>query len=223
MGKYRKSIRLWVLCLAALILTGCSSASDVSDYTRAVLELTFQGEPSKALAYMEEPSEEALMQEYQAFIEHFVEGNITNEIDVGEIKTSQFAELISKIFATMRYEVGEAEKIGGKEYEVPVKIQPSDVFVSFYQALTEDSLIMAEKVREGEYEGTEEEISRQLLNDIVNHAYELLDVAYMDTQYGKSETVTLRVTAEKKKEYVIDDEDMNQLIIKILRLDEIQG
>ena len=73
------------------------------------------------------------------------------------------------------------------------------------------------------YEGTAEEVTQQVLNDIVNHAYELLDAAYQDTAYGEEETVILHVQADKNHEYSIDEDDMNSLVLKILRLDEIQG
>ena len=66
-------------------------------------------------------------------------------------------------------------------------------------------------------------ISYSTLNDIVNHAYELLDAAYQDTAYGEEETVILHVQADKNHEYSVDEDDMNSLVLKILRLDEIQG
>ena len=117
----------------------------------------------------------------------------------------------------------EAKRTDKDTYEVPVEIQPSDVFVQYYDALTEDSLKIAEKVENGEYQGTEEEINQQVLNDIVNHAYELLDTAYLATDYGEKQTVILRVTVEKNNEYTINEDDMDNLIVKILRLDEIGG
>ena len=90
--------------------------------------------------------------------------------------------------------------------------------------MTEDSLKVAQKIKNGEYEGaSEEETTQQILNDIVNHAYELLEVAYMDSQYGEKKSVVLHVKQDKDKEYYIDEDDMDQLIRKILRLDEIQG
>ena len=80
---------------------------------------------------------------------------------------------------------------------------------------------MAENIKGGKYTGTEEEIQGQIMADIVNHAYELLDTAYMRVDYGEGKTVILNVKADKKNEYYIDEEDMNNLIEKILRLDEM--
>ena len=51
----------------------------------------------------------------------------------------------------------------------------------------------------------------------------VLDAAYQDTAYGEEETVILHVQADKNHEYSVDEDDMNSLVLKILRLDEIQG
>lgn len=218
-------LRIWALyAVLVLGITGCGRDFDAAGYTQALLDLTFQGEITGAARFMEDASEEALMRAYQDSVDRFVAANITSGMDVGELKTSRFAELVSKIFMTMRYSVGEAEKTGKKEYKVSVDIWPVDVFIKFNQMLVEDSLKMAEKIEAGEYEGaTEEETDQMILNDIVNHAYELLDTACMNMKYGEKETVVLLVDAENGQDYSVDEDDMDGLIRKILRLDEIQG
>lgn len=210
------------MCAAVILGTaGCGKDFDAAGYVQALLDLTFQGEISGASGFMEDASEETLMRAYQDSIDRFVAANITSGMDIGELKTSRFAELTSKIFLTMRYGVGEARKTGKREYEVEVDIWPADVFVNFQDMLTEDSLKMAEKIEAGEYEGeTEEETGQMILSDIINHAYELLDTAYMDIQYGDKETVTLRVYAERGGDASIDEDDMDRLFREILRLDE---
>lgn len=224
MKRYKKIFRIMALVLMlALFVTGCGKDFDASGYTQALLDLTFQGDTSRARTYMEDATENSLMRQYQQSIDNFVAANITNEIEMNETKTAQFADLVSKIFATMRYDVGKAEKTGKRKYEVPVSIQPSDVFVNFQQSLSQDSIKITQKIKEGGYEGTTEEVTQQVLNDIVNHAYELLDAAYQDTAYGEEETVILHVQADKNHEYSVDEDDMNSLVLKILRLDEIQG
>ncbi len=220
----KNGLRIWALCAVLVLgITGCGRDFDAAGYTQALLDLTFQGEITGAARFMEDASEEALMRAYQDSVDRFVAANITSGMDVGELKTSRFVELVSKIFMTMRYSVGEAEKTGNKEYEVPVDVWPADVFVNFQILLTQDSLKMAEKIEAGEYEGeTEEETDQMILSDIINHAYELLDTAYMDIGYGEKETVTLRIYAGQGKEYSADEDDMDHLFRVILRLDESQ-
>lgn len=145
----KNGLRIWALCAVLVLgITGCGRDFDAAGYTQALLDLTFQGEITGAARFMEDASEEALMRAYQDSVDRFVAANITSGMDVGELKTSRFAELVSKIFMTMRYSVGEAEKTGNKEYEVPVDVWPADVFVNFQILLTQDSLKMAEKIED---------------------------------------------------------------------------
>ena len=207
-----------------ICLSGCGKDFDAAGYVQAILDLTFQGDISRASEFMEEASGESLMRAYQDSIDRFVAANITSGMEIGELKTTRFADLVSQMFMTMRYSVGDADQTGRKEYEVSVDIWPADVFIRFRQFLVADSVKMAEKIEAGEYKGaTEEETDQMILNDIVNHAYELLDTACMDIGFGEKETVVLRVNAGKGQEYSVDEDDMDGLIRKILRLDEIQG
>lgn len=222
MNNAGKKILILMLCVAvACVSFGCGRKFDASGYTQALLDLNFQGETSGALQYVDGVSKTELMQQYKQSVDAFVAANITNEIEMSDAKTADFADLVSRIFMTMRYEVKDAEKTGKREYEVPVSIWPSSVFEVFRQSLVEDSLKIAEKVEEGGYTGTEEEIDQQVLSDIINHAYELLESAAQEPEYGDEQTVILHVRADGENEYYIDEDDMDNLIVKILRLDEI--
>lgn len=224
MKKHLRPALLVILCIMlAAGSAGCGRDFDASGYVKGVLDLNFQGQTQKAQEMIEGSTTEALKAQYKEFIDTFVANNITNEINMGDLKTSQFAELVSKIFSVMRYSVGEADKTGKKEFEVPVEIQPSDVFIRFQQLLTEDSIKIAQDVKDGVYKGTDDEVRQQILNDIVNHAYELLDVASSEMEFQDAKTVIVKVNADKRNEYSIDEDDMDNLVIKILRLDEIQG
>lgn len=224
MKKHLRPALLVILCIMLVAgSAGCGRDFDASGYVKGVLDLNFQGQTQKAQEMIEGSTTEALKAQYKEFIDTFVANNITNEIDMGDLKTSQFAELVSKIFSVMRYSVGEADKTGKKEFEVPVEIQPSDVFIRFQQLLTEDSIKIAQDVKDGVYKGTDDEVRQQILNDIVNHAYELLDVASSEMEFQDAKTVIVKVNADKRNEYSIDEDDMDNLVIKILRLDEIQG
>lgn len=221
-GLKKKVITVLCTCLL-LIQTGCGREFDASEYTKAVLDLSFQRDMTKALALMPEVPKESLDQQYDQFIQSFVENNITNGLDVDELKAAQFSDIVAKIFSSIRYTVGEAEKIGKSEYKVPVKVQTTNVFLRFQERLTEDSLKIAEKVKSGGYQGTEEQVASQVMQDMINHAYELLEVSYMDASYGENVTVNVTVKADSNKEYSISDKDMGKLLTKILQLDEIQG
>lgn len=222
MKKQKKRILSLLICIAVIVTaTGCQKEFDAAGYTRALLHLTFQGDTEEAMKVIDGATYETLMLKYQESIDTFTSNVITGQFDLSEAKYIQFAELVAKIFAVMRYEVGEAEKTGRKEYEVTVRIQPADIFTNYEELLNADSVKLTQEINEGKYTGTEEEISEQILTDIVNRSYELLDTAYNEVQFGESQTVVLTVKADENNEYSIEEEDMNSLIAKILCLDEM--
>lgn len=222
MMKYIKKMLLFLISTAVLCVnTGCRGGFDAAGYTQALLHLTFQGDTKEAQRMIDGATYETLMHSYQESVDAFTVNVITSQFDISETKQTQFAELVAKIFSVMRYEVTGAEKTDKKEYEVSVAIWPADIFVKFHELLVADSLEMAKEIQEGKYKGTDEEIDSQIMADIVNHTYELLDSAYMQADYGEQKTVILKVKADKKNEYYIDEDDMNNLMEKILRLDEM--
>lgn len=220
---FKKTIAVIVAIVVSVMTFGCEGGYDASGYTVAVLDLQFQGDTKTARTFVEGVTQSSLMEIYQEFIDDFVAGYITDGMEISDSETVQFSELTSAIFASMRYEVGEAEKTGKREYEVPVVIWPSDTFIRYRQLLTEDSVKISEKVKNGLYPGSEEEIQNQVMAEIVSNAYELLMTAYENSEYGGKKTVILKVKAEKDGAYYIDEDDMDNLIVKILRLDEIGG
>jgi len=202
-------------------LVGCRDSFDAKAYTQAVLDLNFQGDSTLATQVSKDANKEELSLQYQEFIADFVEQNITGDLLIGDIKEAQFKELTGKIFALMRYNVTEAEKTGGDTYKVLVEIWPANTFIRFKEYTQADAKKLQEKKESGEYVGTAEEVNRQILQDATNHAYELLYFAYQETEYGEKETVTLEITKNNDTNYTIIQEDMNELMIKILQLDEM--
>lgn len=222
MSVCKKALSLLVCLSLVAGLAGCGKAFDAEGYVRAILHLTFQGDTTEAKQMTEGATEESLRYLYQSSIDTFTYNVLTSQFEnISEARELDYAELVAKIFSAMRYSVKDSEKTGRHEYEVAVEIQPADVFETFGKLLEEDGKKLAEEVKAGKYEGTEEEIHAQIMGAIVGRSYGLLDVAYSQITYGDSETVTLRVSKSDDGEYSINEDDMNHLIEKILRLDEM--
>ena len=95
MNKRKKWGKLCVLIVVLMLtVTGCGKKFDAAGYVQAVLDLTFQGDITQAKKYSKDATEESLMQMYRDSIDQFVSSNITNEIEMSDTKTSQFAELV---------------------------------------------------------------------------------------------------------------------------------
>lgn len=220
--RMKKKICCTISVLACIFLTaGCSAKFDASGYTEAVLALQFQGDATQAMGYVDGVKKSSLLEIYQQFIDHFVSGYVTEGMDVPESQAQEFGEITARIFSIMRYEVGEAKRTGKKEYEVPVIIEPADTFLRYQDLLQEDAVKITNRIKEGKYEGDEESLQAQVMQEILESSTVLLAEAADGTEYGEKQTVILHVSAGKDGEYAIDSGDMDQLIRKILRLDEI--
>ena len=223
-----KKYRIWIIVAVVLVVAAGAGLFfyfrdfDAKGYTQAVLDHMFQGETSKAVTIMRNVTEKELEDQYNDQISAFVENNIIGDIEVTDSDRARFENLTKEIFAVMRYDVTKEDKISRNEYEVSVEIQPTDIFPVFVAGVKQDSEELMNKADAGEYSGTEEEIHQQMQRDYINHAYELLESAYTRAEYGKKETVVLKVKAGSDRVFSISEEEMNDLILKILRLDEIQ-
>lgn len=221
MKHLKKTAAAVLLVFMLLTLSACSRDYDAAGYTNAVLNLQFQGDTSAALTFVDGATSSDLMEMYRDFVDNFTAGYLTEGMELTDEQTEEFAKLMSNVFASMRYEVGDAEKTGKKEYEVPVVIQPNDTFIRYRQLLTEDSIKITNKLKQGGYDGDDEEIQTQVMEEIAKNASGLLSEAHEGSEYGEKQTVILRVKADKDGIYSIDGDDMDNLIVKILRLDEI--
>ena len=207
--------RLLLLCLLpAIFLTACSDNFDPVAYTRAILDLSFQGDIKEALAVEKEATPEELETSYYEFVSNFVEQNITADMQMEYVTQSKFVDLTMNIFSILRYNVKAGTKIDSDTYSVEVEVNPIDTFTQFEKYSQEDAKKIKAKKEAGGYEGTKEEVEAQVLADIYNHSYELLYTAYTETKY--LEPVTLTLELHKKQEHQeIKQEDMNELIREI--------
>lgn len=211
-----------LLLTVMLLLTGCGRdrTEEAQTYTAAILALMFQGETQPALEAEPETDEQTLAALYAQNLNTFVEQHITSGLNVSDTQESEFTGIMARIFQVMRYSVTDAEKTGRDTYEVSVEIHPADTFVRFSKYLAADSEKVQQKKAAGEYSGSDDEIQEQILSEIAGHAQELLEQAFEETQYGDKKVQQLKIT-EDGGSYSIDEDDMNNLMIAILRLDEI--
>lgn len=214
---------LAVMVLLMGMMSACGKKFDAQGFVEAKLDQMFQGDVTKALAFTEEETKEDLEREYESEIVSFVDNNIISGMQVSEGMRSDFIEVCRQIFLVMRYEVTAAEETGRQQYEVTVEFEPADVFPRFVEGVQQDSEEIMQKAKNGEYKGTEEEINEQMQTEFIRHSYELLRTYCEEISYGDEKTLKMTVEKNEKKEFAIANEDIDELIVKILRLDEIQG
>ena len=160
--------------------------------------------------------------QYEEGVLSFVQNNITSGVEVDEELEQKYVELGKDIFMIMQYNVKEAEKISGKEYNVPVEYQTMNVFPTFIEEVQKEAEKIKEKVNKGEYQGTLEEINTQMQEEFLQNSYICLRHAYREVRYEFKETMIFKVTRNDDGLYVIDEKQIHDFTSKILGLDEIQ-
>lgn len=162
-----------------------------------------------------------LKEDYEQYIQTFSQG-LTEGLNASGEMEDKFYKVCKEIFRSMKYNVTKEEKVSSDEYKVTVEIQPTDIFVKWKSMLKESMAEIQQKSERGEYKGTEEEILQLMLLDITAQSYELLETAYTEASYGEKESVTLTIKKGENKEFAPKEEEISDLITKILRLDAIQ-
>ncbi|MDO4735804.1 MAG: hypothetical protein Q4B21_02180, partial [Bacteroidia bacterium] len=160
----KEYLALIVLGLTFIILLGVwyFRKFDASGYVQAVLNQRFYGDVEAAVTFVEDKTEEELVEQYEAEILSFVESNITAGVEMDDELKAQYVETCKQIFGEMKYSVKEAERINRNEYHVPVEYNSVDVFQIFSAAVPEEKTKIEGKVEKGEYKGTKEEIAKQM-------------------------------------------------------------
>lgn len=225
MKRTKRKVLLFLTVWMTLFAAGCGLFRDfdAKGYVRALLDQTFRGEVKEAAKVMGDTSEKELKEQYEEEINAFVGKNLVSGIQMDETQKKEYEEICKDIFRAMKYEVKSSEKTNKREYDVSVEIQPSDIFIRFTAAVKENTAKLMAKADNGEYKGTEEEINSQMQQEFVKDACSLLEQSYKEMQYTEKETVIIKVTGNKNNEFSVDEEEISNLITKILRLDEIQG
>lgn len=216
----RMKISFLSLCLAVMtIFTGCRDF-DAKGYAQAYLDAMFQGETDALMSFEEGSRKSKLEDRYEEYIEGFA-GSLTEGLSLTEAAQAKCILLCEEIFRSARYHVEGAEKISGKEYRVTVEFSPSDVFVKWMEYMEENAADINERLENGEYQGTEDEIREQVLLDIGAESLELLDTAMMDASYGEEEKVVLTIKKGENGDFFVDEGEIADFTAKIMRLDEI--
>lgn len=210
------------IVFGTLACLGIFRGFDAQGYVRATLDQTIKGEVEAAAEMTSGTTEDALYAQYETGIESFVKNSLTSGTELTEDLKTRYIDLCKKVFASMKYEVQEAEKISDTEYQVPVAYQPSDVLKLFIASVQEESQRLSEKVENGEYRGTLEEINAQMKSDFMNNSYALFEEAYNNMQYGEEQTMVFKVVKGESGLYELESTAISEFLTKILGLGENQ-
>ena len=212
-----------IIVVGLLAAFGVFRGFNPEGYVKAVLDQSLKGEVRVASQLMEGTTEDQLLKQYEAGITSFVKNSITSGAELDDELQGKYIELCKKVFGAMKYEVKEAKDSKDGGYEVTVSYKPANIFTNFIAKIGEENARLTEKVENGEYRGTLEEINSQMQKDFLTNAYTLFEESYSAIEYGEEETYVFTIVKDAEGMYDLDEAKISEFITKILNLDEIQG
>ena len=212
-----------ILIFVILAVLGVFHRFNPEGYVKAVLDQSLKGEVKVASELMAGTTEETLYKQYEAGIISFVKSSIANGVEMDQELEQKYVELCKKVFGVMKYQIQEAKVTEDGGYEVTVSYNPTNVFTQFIVKIGEENARLTQKVENGEYRGSLEEINSQIQKDFLTNAYTLFEECYSGIEYGEEETYTFVIVKDAKGMYDLDEAQISQFITKILNLDENQG
>ena len=212
-----------IIAIGLLAAFGVFRGFNPEGYVKAVLDQSLKGEVRVASQLMEGTTEDQLLKQYEAGITSFVKNSITSGVELEDELQGKYVELCKKVFGAMKYEVKEAKDTKEGGFEVTVSYKPANVFANFITKIGEENVRLTEKVENGEYRGTLEEINSQMQKDFMTNAYTLFEESYGAIEYGEEEAFVFTIVKDAEGMYDLDEAQISEFITKILNLDEIQG
>ena len=207
-----------ILVLAVIACFGIFRGFDAQHYVDVVLDQNLKGDVKSAVQTTKGLTEEQAKEQYESTVESFVANIVASGLTLSEEEQKQCVEISKKIFSDMKYEVQEAEKVSDDEYKVPVKYQVSDVMVKLQALAQDEKAKVEEKVQKGEFRGSGEELEAQMQAEFAKNLPTMLQTAHETMEFGKEETMVLKVTKNENGLYVLDGTQTSQFIAKIMGL-----
>jgi len=212
-----------IIVVGLLAAFGVFRGFNPEGYVKAVLDQSLKGEVRVASQLMEGTTEDQLRAQYEAGITSFVKNSIASGVELEDELQGKYVELCKKVFGAMKYEVKEAKDAKDGGFEVTVSYKPANVFTNFISKIGEENARLTEKVENGEYRGTLEEINSQMQKDFMTNAYALFEESYGAIEYGEEETFVFTIVKDAEGMYDLNEAQISEFITKILNLDENQG
>lgn len=207
-----------VAIFVAIAFVGIFRGFNAQKYVNAVLKQNLKGNVEEAVRMANGPTEAQAKQQYEMTIESFVSNVVANGLELTEKEKKQCIDLTKEIFADMKFEVQEAKKISDDEFEVPVKYQVSDVMVKLHKLAQDEKAKVEEKVQKGEFRGSDEELEAQMQAEFSKNLPDMLKKAHETMEFGKEETMILKVKKNENGLYTLDGTQISQFIAKIMGL-----
>ena len=210
--KKKKSIVAIMLVVVMCMLSACTTKFDAKAYVKSCLDVQFKGEYDEYMKLTESSkadSEKLYKEGIDAFMEGYEELSLPDELE------NKFRETYKKMLKSAKYSVKEAKETDDG-FVVKVAVQPMKCFENYeadLQKLQQKFLtdIQAQVQKEGKIP-SEQEIMEQMAQIV----YKDLEERVSKCEYGKEETVGVKVKKDGSKKYTANESDLGKVAEKAL-------
>lgn len=215
-------VALIVVVLGIVAVFGFKTPNNSAKHLQAILDHRFKGDTTARAELVSEEQVGSLTTEYEETVQAFVKANVLSGTEADEATEKLYVEQCKKMFASLKYEVTKSKEVGEGKYQVTVEYQPSDFFLKFIEAANAETGNILAKYERSEYRGTEAEINAQMKKEFLENALVRFEETCKIMEHGEKQTMIFNLTRSKDGVYKVNDGEIAEFTVKILRLDEIQ-
>ena len=212
----KKKITLIIVILAVIIAAGAFAGIylyinrfDAGEYVQAVLDTSYKNETDQYVeitGITQENAEKIFEDNLDATMEGFESSEMPEEM------LPKYRELFGEIAGKVSYTIGEPEKQEDGTYTVPVIVKPITLFTDTYETFQTRAQEYAQEVTDSVMNGGEMPTDEEMQNRIYQIYYDVLkERVDSGMLYGGARNITLHVTKEGSREFIIDQDDMDKL------------
>ena len=157
----------------------------------------------------------------EAFAEQYILGGVT----VSDDMKAKYTQACNEMLELMKYEVVYVTKNQEGEYLVKVGYQSADIYQKFLGAIDAHAEKFLKDAKKEDYKvKKEKKIAAQIQENYLTEVCQLLKDACNAVSYSENVNTTMDfvVKADKNGEFQVDESQIGQFEVKILKIDEIQ-
>ena len=153
----------------------------------------------------------------------FAEQYILGGVEVSEEMRASYNEACTEMLSLMKYEVSEVVQLEKGKYSVAVQYQSADVYQKFLEAIESHADQFLKDAKKENYSvKKEKKIAAQIQENYLAEVCQLLKDACKSPSYSDVETMDFVVIVNENGEFVTEEGQISQFVVKILNIDEIQ-
>lgn len=217
----KHKVKALSLCIALTLvtffsLTACGSQAvfDAAGYTKSCLDAAIKADFGAYVQNTGITLEEA-QNDFQETLE-FDLSEMMGDLEMSAEMKDSYCDLLARIYANCRYEVGAATKNGDDSFTVPVTTQKMIVFKGCAEAAEKKLMTY---VATADKTPSDTQITEKYLNDLLNILSKNLEKA----EFEEAQTISVNVVKSSTEEdkYEIPAEEYTKIYVALMDMDEM--